>query len=56
MNTINRTILATAAAPILSLAGLAFGQSDTAGLEPEAPVESFAGQELVGYGYDEHFC
>ena len=56
MITMNRTIAGIAAAPFLILGSLAFGQSDTAGLEPEAPVESFAGQELVGYGYDEHFC
>lgn len=58
MNTAKRTILAAAAAPVLALAGaaLAFGQSDTGVVEPGEPVASFAGHELVGYGYDEHFC
>ena len=58
MNTVNRTILAAAAAPVLTLAGaaLAFGQSDTGVVEPGDPVESFVGRELAGYGYGEHFC
>ena len=53
MNTANRIIAGIAAAPMLTLAGLAFGQS---AMEPGDPVESFAGHELADYGYDEHFC
>ncbi len=56
MTAMNRAAAGIAAAPILILGPLAFGQSAMEAVEPEAPVESFAGRELAGYGYGEHFC
>ncbi len=53
MNAANRIPAALAAAPALIFAAPAPGQSGT---EPQDPVESFAGRELAGYGYGEHFC
>ena len=52
----NRAAAGIAVAPVLILGSLAFGQSGMDAMEPEAPVESFAGRELAGYGYGEHFC
>ena len=52
----NRAAAGIAAAPVLILGSPAFGQSGMEAVEPEAPVESFAGRELAGYGYGEHFC
>ena len=58
MNITNRAIARAAAAaaiPALAWAAPAFGQSDT-GMEPEDPVESFAGHLLADFDYGEHFC
>ncbi len=56
MTAMNRTAAGIAAAPVLILGSPAFGQSGVEAVEPEAPVEAFAGRELAGYGYGEHFC